>query len=175
MYFVTPPPVGMAIIWNGRHAECVKVEGRVSRWLIDCSTCPARYHAGVDREFSRISHQCAKCEGAGVPVPAHIAEFAAASVTNTFRGHARMSDPDVSAAIAEKARDVVNVRHWSGAGTVPAEWFGYAIASMTKLDPVKDRTALNAFINGLLKSGALRLVYRRDATRRKRLYIEPGI
>lgn len=79
--------------------------------------------------------------------------------------------PSNAAEIAQRiAEEDETLRHWTGSGQIPSDWFGFKVARVMQLDEVEDRKAIRSMINRWIRAEVLTL---REATvnRNKVVYV----
>ena len=79
----------------------------------------------------------------------------------------------VTAAHLEKVCDMARAGDYRADPQSP-EWIGVAIAEVLDLDPEDDRQRIKAVLKVWMANGALKVVKRKDETRRERSFVEPG-
>lgn len=169
MYFVTLPPVGFTFIHNGRLAKCLAASMRTIAWEIECEKCSAVYRTETKRDFSRVSRCCSDCDN-GQTAPA------SQETVTTMRALAKLNKPEAVDAVRRAVATAARKRHWvSAGGTIPADWFGYEIATMLGLSAAHDRYAIKAAIEGFIENGVLEVYEGRDASRKRRQFLRAGI
>lgn len=168
MYFVTLPPIGFTFIHNGRLARCMAASMRTIAWEIECEKCSTVYRTETKRDFSRVSRQCPDCDD-GQRVPA------SSETVATMRALAKLNKPEAVDAVRKAVTTAARKRHWIAAGgTVPADWFGYEIATMLGFSAAHDRYAIKAAIEGFIESGVLEVYEGKDASRKRRQFLRAG-
>lgn len=79
--------------------------------------------------------------------------------------------PANAAELAQRiAEEDNNLRHWTGNGPAPADWFGFAIARVMGLDEVEHRGAIRVMIKRWINADVLRLV-QSTVNRNKVVYV----